>query len=254
MLKDLRGHQFAESSWRFNAARAAALAEALGYPAATGEPPPTLAYSADLDGGIVNQILALTGLGEHQLLHGEQHFEYHRPLQPDTWYRVCGALTDVQHKAGLQLLHKQTQLLDEEDRLVCALRSIYVGIEHPTGPKPAPGLEQEAGAVQLGPLISPERIARFAKASGDHNLVHLDPAIARRAGHADVFAQGMLGMGLLGRVLPSRGVSSFGVRFVSPIPVNEQPWLYDSGSATRSLLLASSKGELRIKGYANLTG
>lgn len=254
MSQDLRGHQFAESYWRFSAARAAALAKALDYPVETDQLPPTLAFSADLDGGIVDQLLALTGLGEHQLLHGEQHFEYHRPLQPDTGYRVCGVITDVQRKAGLQLLHKQTQLLDEQDRLICTMRSIYVGIERPIGPRPAPALGDAAGEAQAGPLLDSARIAGFAQASGDHNPVHLDPAVARRAGHADVFAQGMLGMGLLGSLLLRRELCSFGVRFVSPIPVNERPQLYCTGGATKSLLLASSQGDLRIKGYAHLNG
>lgn len=252
-MREMQGHQFAESRWRFSAARAAALAEALDYPEVTAVPP-TMAFSAELDSGIVEQLLALTRLGEHQLLHGEQHFEYYHPLQTDTWYRVVGQLTEVQHKAGLQLLHKHTRLEDEQGRLICAMRSIYVGIDQPAGPRPAPLLESGAGQGEAGPQLSRERIARFAQASGDHNPVHLNPLIAQRAGHADVFAQGMLGMGLLGRLLPTGKLNSFGVRFVSPIPVNEQPWLYGQGGIDRRLQLASNSGELRIKGYAHLTG
>lgn len=250
-MRYLRGHQFAESRWRFSSARAAALTDVLGLQIEKGGPP-TLAYSADLDSGIVEQLLVLTGLGAHQLLHGEQHFEYHHPLQPDTWYQVSGQLTDVQHKAGLQLLHKHTRLVDEQGRLACAMRSIYVGIDQPAGPRSPPHLEEGAGQGEAGPQLSRERIARFAHASGDDNPVHLDPQIARRAGHADVFVQGMLGMGILGRSLPSGKLSSFGARFVSPIPVDEQPWLYSQGCIQRKLQLAGNNGALRIKGYAHL--
>jgi len=60
-------------------------------------------------------------------------------------------------------------------------------------------------------------LALFAGASGDHNPIHIDLDFARDAGMPDVFAQGMLGMAWLGRLLtnwaPQRRLRSFGVRF-----------------------------------------
>jgi acyl dehydratase len=57
-------------------------------------------------------------------------------------------------------------------------------------------------ALQLPP-VDRTTLALFAGASGDHNPVHIDLDFARRAGMPDVFAQGMLGMAWLGRVLTS---------------------------------------------------
>lgn len=51
------------------------------------------------------------------------------------------------------------------------------------------------------PPIDRTRLALFGGASGDHNPIHLDIDFARRAGMPDVFAQGMLGMAWLGRLL-----------------------------------------------------
>jgi acyl dehydratase len=75
----------------------------------------------------------------------------------------------------------------------------------------------ELPAIRMGP-VSRTLLALFAGASGDHNPIHVDLDFARRAGMADVFAHGMLGMAWLGRVLtgwvPQARIASFQVRFV----------------------------------------
>ena len=80
-------------------------------------------------------------------------------------------------------------------------------------------------AVQIGDLLPPLSIppvdrttlALFAGASGDHNPAHIDIDAARAAGMPDVFAQGMLGMAWLGRLLtnwtPQSQLRKFDVRF-----------------------------------------
>lgn len=67
------------------------------------------------------------------------------------------------------------------------------------------------------PGVKRETLALFAGASGDHNPIHIDLDFARKAGMPDVFAQGMLGMAWLGRLLtdcvPQSRLRSFSVRF-----------------------------------------
>lgn len=67
------------------------------------------------------------------------------------------------------------------------------------------------------PPVNRTTLALFAGASGDHNPVHIDIDAARRAGMPDVFAQGMLGMAWLGRMLtqwaPQSALRRFDVRF-----------------------------------------
>jgi acyl dehydratase len=58
----------------------------------------------------------------------------------------------------------------------------------------------ELPPLQLAP-VDRTLLALFAGASGDHNPIHIDLDVARRAGLPDVFAQGMLGMAWLGRVV-----------------------------------------------------
>jgi len=67
------------------------------------------------------------------------------------------------------------------------------------------------------PPVSRTTLALFAGASGDHNPAHIDIDVARAAGMPDVFAQGMLGMAWLGRLLtnwaPQHQLRKFDVRF-----------------------------------------
>jgi acyl dehydratase len=79
--------------------------------------------------------------------------------------------------------------------------------------------------VSVGDLLPPLQLppvdrttlALFAGASGDHNPIHIDTDVARRAGMPDVFAQGMLGMAWLGRVItrwaPQSRLRRFDARF-----------------------------------------
>jgi acyl dehydratase len=74
----------------------------------------------------------------------------------------------------------------------------------------------EIPALELSP-ISRTTLALYAGASGDHNPIHIDSDFARQAGLPDVFAQGMLSMAYLGRMLtnwqPQAKLRKFGNRF-----------------------------------------
>ena len=67
------------------------------------------------------------------------------------------------------------------------------------------------------PAVNRTTLALFAGASGDHNPMHIDIDVARRAGMPDVFAHGMLGMAWLGRVVtawaPQSQLRKFDARF-----------------------------------------
>ena len=68
------------------------------------------------------------------------------------------------------------------------------------------------------PPVDRTTLALFAGASGDHNPIHIDIDVARKARMPDVFAQGMLGMAWLGRLLinwaPQAQLRKFNVRFM----------------------------------------
>ncbi|CAG4896504.1 MaoC/PaaZ C-terminal domain-containing protein [Paraburkholderia saeva] len=74
----------------------------------------------------------------------------------------------------------------------------------------------ELPPLQLPP-VERTMLALFAGASGDHNAVHIDIDVARRAGMPDVFAHGMLGMAWLSRFVtrwaPQNQLRGIEVRF-----------------------------------------
>ena len=74
----------------------------------------------------------------------------------------------------------------------------------------------ELPVLQLPP-VDRTVLALFGGASGDLNPVHIDLDFARRAGMPDVFAQGMLGMAWLGRLItqwvPQAQLRRLDVRF-----------------------------------------
>jgi acyl dehydratase len=77
------------------------------------------------------------------------------------------------------------------------------------------------------PPISRTTLALFAGASGDHNPMHIDIDVAKSAGLDDVFAQGMLSMAYLGRLLTNwvdpQAIRSYRVRFAAITPLRGKP-------------------------------
>lgn len=74
----------------------------------------------------------------------------------------------------------------------------------------------ELPQLTLAP-INRTTLALFCGASGDHNPIHIDLDMARRAGMPDVFAHGMLSMAYLARLLTAwvdqRQLRQFNARF-----------------------------------------
>jgi acyl dehydratase len=114
------------------------------------------------------------------------------------------------------------------------------------------------------PPISRTTLALFAGASGDHNPIHLDIDVAKSAGLDDVFAQGMLSMAYLGRLLtnwvPQEKIRSFEVRFAAITPLHGAPTcrghvtavetLGGETLATLELAVVLSDGTLTLSGHA----
>ncbi|NLH80825.1 MAG: dehydratase [Phyllobacteriaceae bacterium] len=86
-------------------------------------------------------------------------------------------------------------------------------------------VDDELAPLELPP-ISRTQLALFAGASGDHNPIHIDVDFARAAGHADVFAHGMLVMADLGRLrtdaFPIGALRRFSTRFTAITHVHDR--------------------------------
>ena len=114
------------------------------------------------------------------------------------------------------------------------------------------------------PPVTRAALALYAGASGDHNPVHIDSDVAHGAGFPDVFAQGMLAMAYLGRLLtdtvPIDRIRSFSTRFLAVTRLGDA--LVGTGTAEGSfaeggeqririrLELADQHGEIKLAGTA----
>jgi acyl dehydratase len=76
----------------------------------------------------------------------------------------------------------------------------------------------------FGPFAEPD-VAAYAQASGDDNPLHVDPAIAAKAGLAGVPIHGMLIMGCFESYLrawrPEATVTKLSSKFIRPVLVGE---------------------------------
>lgn len=107
-------------------------------------------------------------------------------------------------------------------------------------------------------------LALYCGASGDHNPMHVDIDVARRAGMPDVFAHGMLGMATLGRLLtrwvPQQRLREYGVRFTAITRVGDAltctgtvTEVFEAGGERRvriALAAADAAGEVKLAGDA----
>lgn len=114
--------------------------------------------------------------------------------------------------------------------------------------------------------ISRTTLALFAGASGDHNPIHIDIDFAKKAGMNDVFAQGMLSVAYLGRLLtgwvPQTAIKKIDVRFTAitqlfaeitcSATVKEK---FERDGSKLVLLAIDAKdqnGEVKISGHAEI--
>lgn len=119
--------------------------------------------------------------------------------------------------------------------------------------------------VALGPLDA-AAIARYARASGDHNPVHLDATAAQAIGLPDQVAHGMLVMGYLSRLASDwrddAVLEAFECRFTRPVPtgsaltgegrVAKVDALPDGHRVILRLLARDGGGAIAVMGEATL--
>ena len=135
--------------------------------------------------------------------------------------------------------------------MIQALTNIEVGHELP--------------AVTKAP-ITRTTLALFAGASGDHNPIHIDIDVAKKAGVPDVFAQGMLSMAYLGQLLtnwaPQSAIRTYGVRFGAITHLDDE--ITCQGEVTEiievdgerraklDLLASNQAGDVKLQGTAEI--
>jgi acyl dehydratase len=92
--------------------------------------PPTFATTFRDESVDYNAFLHELGTDISRVLHGEQEFELHRPLQPGQTYLCRTRVADVYEKGGksgpMGFVVRETSITDRTNELVATMRSVTV--------------------------------------------------------------------------------------------------------------------------------
>ena len=162
-----------------------------------------------------------------RLVHGEHAMRFVRPLRSGETLKLCGALLSAEQKASGRVL--AFSLLGDvgDERVLEGRTSYFIRAKNPA----ASGSKRSKAKVELPEPdwtskqpVSVDQPRRYADASGDHNAIHLDEAVAKGAGLPGVILHGLCSMAFASRDIVDRecggdpGALKFlSVRFARPV-------------------------------------
>ena len=149
------------------------------------------------------------GIDWVKILHGEQSFTIHRPLQPGKVYvgnyRVANVIDKGAGRGAMLYLEKELRDQHGSD-IVSIVTSTYVlrgdggsGGTITDTPEVHP-IPERVPDLSLSLPILPQA-GLIYRLSGDHNPIHADPVIARQAGFDRPILHGLCTMGVAARAL-----------------------------------------------------
>lgn len=208
-----------------------ALAQARGYPSLPL--PPTFLFCLEMAGPRPMEVYERLRVHYAHVLHGEQHFVYHRLAFAGETLRFRPRIADLYEKKGgaLGFIVWETRVEASDGAPVADLRSVMIvrppqpASERSAPRATAPAAQDGLPCVVAGP-ITRHQLGLYAGASGDYNPLHIDIDHARQAGMPDVFAHGMLSAAYLARVLTHRAepaaLRRFSVRFAAITHIGDE--------------------------------
>lgn len=216
---------------------------------------------------------------QSQVIHGEQEYSYTRPLVAGDSLVVQHAVTSIRQssRSGGMAIMTLEQWLDNPagERVGIGKATVIVRDIEPgaasagasTGGKQVTDPEGER-IPSLTKHVTQEQINAYADVSGDHNPIHLNPAVARSVGLDGTIAHGMLSMAFLGQMLtdwlatqPERGgwVTRLRVRFQAMVRPSDTLTCSGAlgpvtdGVQQLELWINNQRGERVITGDADVT-
>jgi acyl dehydratase len=167
------------------------------------------------------------GAEVRRLMHLREHHLLRAPVRPGDVLRVTGVLSSVDPDAGtftVDVTERNQEGIDvAEVRATMLVRG--AGVPLPTTAEEPP----ETASFESRVAIEPDQTQRYARASGDHNPIHLDRRAARLAGLRDVIVHGMctMAMATAGVVDGLAGgdptlVERVDVSFVRPVTLGQE--------------------------------
>jgi acyl dehydratase len=90
--------------------------------------PPTFLFCLEMDAPNPQEMLQMLGVDIRRILHGEQHFTYHRPVCAGEALSFHSKISDIYEKKGgaLEFIVRDTVVNDSAGKCVAELRRVTV--------------------------------------------------------------------------------------------------------------------------------
>lgn len=211
-----------------------------------------------------------TGVDYVKVVHGEQALRVHKPIPPAGTVigtsRVVSIIDKGEGRGALVRVEREITDKATGDRLATVAQVNFCrsngGFGGPSGPQPPVHVLPERDADFVCDLPSVPQQALIYRLSGDRNPLHIDPAVAERAGFPRPILHGLATFGMAGHAVlkevcdyDATRLKSFDCRFTAPVFPGEtfrtEIWLDDNIASfrTRSIerdVIAISNGRAEI--------
>jgi acyl dehydratase len=196
---DLAGKRYPTATYHVTAGAIRRYAEATNdsSPAVTGDSPvapPAFPCVMGIDQ--LNQVMYDPELGVDMtmLVHAEQEHRLRAPIGAGDVLEVSTVLESVDLADTGHTFTVATSLTNQDGAVAAEARSIM--FIRRTGTVKAPPVVVQPGELlfEATEQVADDQPARYADASGDHNPIHLDSEVARKAGFPGVILHGMCTM------------------------------------------------------------
>ena len=123
--RDLVGKTYDPRSFRVDAQRVSSFAATIGH---EGDGvPPTFVTAPEIEAGLANVVAdEALGLDLARVLHGEQEYEWSRPLEPGETVTATATIDDIRGRPSLEFLRLRTEIRAADGSLVCLATSTLI--------------------------------------------------------------------------------------------------------------------------------
>jgi acyl dehydratase len=198
-----------------------------------------------------------------RMVHSRQAAEFYKPVGPLDVLRTIARVKDIAERGSGEELSVEFVTHNQAGDKVTKITSNFYFRGHPD-PNRVP---RAATPAEIGEILFEERLHidddqtyRYAKASGDHNPIHVDPEMAKNMGFPGIIVHGLCVMALAQKAVIDRALNGdpaklrrLAVKFSKPVfPGDDLTWIAwedDSSKATRRLgfVMKSQRGEQVIR-------
>jgi acyl dehydratase len=202
---DLAGKDYGETTYEVTADAIAKFARATNdpndrYMGSDAVAPPVFAVVPAFGTFMTASMDPELGVDMLRLLHAAEEHVLYVPIEPGAVLSVTSVLESVDRtEMGETFTVKATETLASGEVAAEVRGTMFIRGSAPRGAaqRPAPDEDVPSGIVyEESTKVDDDQMERYAEASGDRNPIHLDPAVARKAGLRRPILHGMCTMAM----------------------------------------------------------